>query len=139
MNITDTLVLIKGAGDLASGVAARLFRCGFPVAMTELPHPLMVRRTVAFGEAVYEGEVVVEDITARRVEDVSAARLALQARVIPILVDPDAARSDILNNDLALVDGFAERDGAADHEGMGQFGHGDGEPAAKEPRGDAGS
>ena len=61
MNITDTLVLIKGAGDLASGVAARLFRCGFPVIMTELPHPLMVRRTVAFGEAVYEGRIVGEN------------------------------------------------------------------------------
>jgi xanthine dehydrogenase accessory factor len=91
MNIADTLVLIKGAGDLASGVAARLFRCGFPVAMTELPHPLMVRRTVAFGEAVYEGEVLVEDITARLVGDVSAARLALRAGVIPVLVDPHAA------------------------------------------------
>jgi hypothetical protein len=66
IDITDTLVLIKGAGDLASGVAARLFRCGFPVVMTELPHPLMVRRTVAFGEAVYEGEVGVEGIIARR-------------------------------------------------------------------------
>ena len=89
-NITDTLVLIKGAGDLATGVAARLFRCGFPVVMTELPHPLMVRRTVAFGEAVYEGEVEVEGITARRVEDVPEARLALAAQVIPVLVDPQA-------------------------------------------------
>jgi xanthine dehydrogenase accessory factor len=88
--ITDTLVLIKGAGDLASGVAARLFRCGFPVVMTELPHPLMVRRTVSFGEAVYEGEVVVEEITARLVDDIPAARLALGARVIPVLVDPHA-------------------------------------------------
>jgi xanthine dehydrogenase accessory factor len=90
-NITDTLVLIKGAGDLATGVAARLFRCGFPVVMTELPHPLMVRRTVAFGEAVYEGEVVVEGITARLVDDAPAARLALAAGVIPVLIDPRAA------------------------------------------------
>jgi xanthine dehydrogenase accessory factor len=87
--IHQTLVLIKGAGDLATGVAARLFRCGFPVAMTELRQPLMVRRTVAFGEAVYEGEVFVEDITARRVEDAMAARQALTDRVVPVLVDPD--------------------------------------------------
>ena len=91
-NITDTLVLIKGAGDLASGVAARLYRCGFPVVMTELPHPLMVRRTVAFGEAVYEGEVVVEGITARRVEDVRRGPVWPSPRqVIPVLVDPQAA------------------------------------------------
>ena len=90
-SIHHTLVLIKGAGDLATGVAARLYRCGFPVAMTELPYPLMVRRTVAFGEAVYEGEVTVEEITARRVKDTEAARRALAAGLIPVLVDPQGA------------------------------------------------
>ena len=51
----DILILIKGAGDLASGVAYRLKRSGFPLIMTELPTPLMVRRAVCFGEAVYPG------------------------------------------------------------------------------------
>ena len=87
-SMTDTLVLIKGGGDLATGVAARLYRCGFPVAMTELPAPLMVRRTVAFGEAVYEKEVVVEGICARRVDDVVTARSAIAAGIVPVLVDP---------------------------------------------------
>ena len=87
----DTLVLIKGAGDLASGVAHRLHRCGFPVIMTELPQPLMVRRKVSFGEAVYEGEIAVEGIVARRVADIAAARAALACGVIPVLVDPKAA------------------------------------------------
>lgn len=86
----DTRVLIKGAGDLASGVAARLHRCGFPVIMTELPRPLMVRRTVSFGEAVYEGQVSVEGVTARLVPGVEAAVAALQEGVVPVLVDPDA-------------------------------------------------
>ena len=88
-NVFDTLVLIKGAGDLATGVAARLYRCGFPVVMTELPRPLMVRRTVSFGEAVYETEVVVEGIRARRVDDVAAARSAIADGAIPVLVDPE--------------------------------------------------
>ncbi len=90
-NFPDTLVLIKGAGDLASGVAARLHRCGFPLVMTELPHPLMVRRTVSFGEAVYEGEVVIEGIAARRVDDVAQVHAALAGGVIPVLIDPEAA------------------------------------------------
>jgi xanthine dehydrogenase accessory factor len=94
--IHDTLVLIKGAGDLATGVAARLFRCGFPVAMTELRHPLMVRRTVAFGEAVYEGEVTVEGITARRAEDAAGARQALSERAVPVLVDPNGSSLEAL-------------------------------------------
>ncbi len=91
MDLSRILVLIKGAGDLASGVAARLHRCGFSVVMTELPQPLMVRRAVCFGEAVYTGEVVVESIVARRVPDVVAARRMLTDRVIPVLVDPQAA------------------------------------------------
>lgn len=89
--MTDTLVLIKGAGDLATGVAARLHRCGYRVVMTELPNPLMVRRTVAFGEAVYEGEVIVEGIRGRRVADAAAAQAALAERIIPIVVDPGTA------------------------------------------------
>lgn len=91
MALNRMLVLIRGGGDLASGVAARLHRCGFPVVMTELPQPLMVRRPVCFGAAVYEGEVVVEGIVARHVPDVAAARRALADRVIPVLVDPAAA------------------------------------------------
>jgi xanthine dehydrogenase accessory factor len=90
MAISDTLVLIRGAGDLATGVAARLHRCRFPVVMTELPEPLVVRRTVAFAEAVYEGEVEVEGIRACRADDVDAALRALGRGVIPVLVDPDA-------------------------------------------------
>jgi len=39
---SDNLILIKGSGDLATGVAARLYHCGFAVVMTELPAPLMV-------------------------------------------------------------------------------------------------
>ena len=90
MDIQNTLILIKGAGDLATGVAVRLHHCGFGIAMTELPNPLMVRRTVAFGEAVYEGGVSVEGVRARRVEGVAAASAALAERVIPVLVDPEA-------------------------------------------------
>ncbi|MFR2488804.1 MAG: molybdenum hydroxylase, partial [Hungatella sp.] len=55
-------VLITGAGDLATGIACRLHRCGFSVAMTEIAVPTTVRRTVAFSRAVYEGNARGEDI-----------------------------------------------------------------------------
>ena len=90
--VTDGLVLIRGAGDLASGVAARLHRSGFPVVMTELAQPLMVRRAVCFGEAVYAGEVRVEEITARLAPDAETALALAGAGVIPVLIDP-AGRS----------------------------------------------
>jgi xanthine dehydrogenase accessory factor len=81
----DVRVLIKGAGDLATGVAARLWRSGFLVAMTELAQPLTIRRSVAFAEAVYAGEVKVEEITARRLSDLADIESAWQASVIPVL------------------------------------------------------
>ncbi len=86
----NSLVLIKGAGDLASGVAYRLKRSGFPLIMTELPAPLLIRRAVAFGEAVYSGETTVEGITARRVDTPEEARQLAGSAIIPVLVDPAA-------------------------------------------------
>jgi len=86
----NVLVVIKGAGDLASGVAYRLKRSGFPLIMTELPTPLFVRRTVSFGEAVYSGETTVEGVIARRVETPKEARELAASDIIPILVDSKA-------------------------------------------------
>ena len=60
------LILIRGAGDLASGIALRLFRSGFSVVMTDLLHPTSIRRTVSFSEAIVKGETTVEDVTAKR-------------------------------------------------------------------------
>ncbi len=80
------LVLIRGAGDLASGIACRLYRSGMQVAMTELKHPTTVRCTVAFSPAVYLSEAAVEGITARRATDTREAFTLLKQGVIPVLV-----------------------------------------------------
>lgn len=85
------LVLIKGAGDLASGVAYRLKRSGFSLIMTELPAPLLVRRAVCFGQAVYDGQATVEGITAHRVDTPAEAQRLAAGEVIPVLVDPQSA------------------------------------------------
>jgi xanthine dehydrogenase accessory factor len=86
------IIVLRGGGDLASGVALRLHRAGLRVAITELPQPLAVRRLVSFAEAVYEGETLVEGITARRITDptdtLRILRLFAQKQ-IPVLVDPD--------------------------------------------------
>jgi xanthine dehydrogenase accessory factor len=105
----ETLVLIKGAGDLASGVAYRLKQSGFPVLMTELPAPTLVRRTVCFGEAVYAGETEVEGITARRVETAAEARQLADNSLIPVLVDPAAAAVKQLNPPILIDAIMAKR------------------------------
>jgi len=86
----DILVVIKGAGDLASGVGFRLFRCGFPVVMTEIAEPTPVRRPVSFAEAVYVGETSVEGVVAKLVQSIEEIEPVLRQGKIPVIVDPKA-------------------------------------------------
>src|SRR5688500_4368834 len=83
------LVLVRGGGDLATGVALSLFSFGIQVVTTELDQPLAVRRAVSFAEAVYEGAHAVEGVTARRVE-LEQVPATLAVNEIPVLVDPHA-------------------------------------------------
>lgn len=96
------LVLIKGAGDLASGIALRLHRAGVPVAMTETERPLAVRRCVAFAEAVFSGTCQVEEVTGRRCGLDQAAGV-LAAGAVPVLVDPQTHSLEYLRP-FVLVD-----------------------------------
>ena len=97
------LVIIRGAGDLATGIALRLKRAHISVIMTDIPAPTAIRRTVAFSQAIVLGETKVEDVTARRVETPEAAMALLQENVVPVLVDPEGACISILKPD-AVVD-----------------------------------
>jgi xanthine dehydrogenase accessory factor len=97
------LVLIKGAGDLASGIALRLRHARFDIAMTEVPQPTAVRRTVCFSQAVYEGSAQVEDVTAVLVEDEREARDCFAQGRIAVFVDPRGEIAGPLGPD-ALVD-----------------------------------
>ncbi len=101
------LILIRGGGDLASGVALRLHRAGINVAITELAQPLVVRRSVSFANAVYEKQIVVEEVTARVVNDPADTLKILNVLSkgqIPVLIDPDCVAAKTLNP-LAIVDG----------------------------------
>jgi xanthine dehydrogenase accessory factor len=88
-----TLVVIKGGGDLATGVAHRLHRVGMPVVVTELAQPTVIRRAVALASAVYEGQVELEGLVARLVESDEEIRAALAAGQVPVVVDP---RADVI-------------------------------------------
>ena len=83
------LVVIRGAGDMATGVAARLFNSGFRVIMTEVAQPTTIRHTVAFSQAIFDGIARVEDITARLAHGCDdALKIAAQGEVA-VLVDPN--------------------------------------------------
>lgn len=84
------MILIRGGGDLASGVAMRLHRAGIRILVTELPEPLVIRRLASFAEAVYAGEYTLEGITAHRAADWREVHGIWEAGQIPVLVDPRA-------------------------------------------------
>lgn len=101
--LSGLLVVVKGAGDLATGVAYRLHRAGLALAMTEIPQPTAIRRTVALSEAVYEGEAVVEGLRGRLAVTLDEARALLMMDLVPVLVDPGAQIALQLQPD-AVVD-----------------------------------
>ena len=96
----DSTVLIRGGGDLASGVALRLHRVGIRVLVAELPQPLAVRRAVSFSEAVYEGEQAIEGVKSKLIDLDQASRWD-EASIIPVIIDPEA--SILLSLDVPVV------------------------------------
>lgn len=86
--LSDFLVLLRGGGDLATGVAHRLHQAGFTVMVAELPQPLCVRRAVSFAEAVYAGQTTVEGVTARLAPEPAAGLAYAVLNEVPVIVDP---------------------------------------------------
>jgi len=87
--LKELVVLIRGAGEMASGVAHRLYRCHFKICMLEIPRPLAVRREVSFSEAIYDGEKEVEGVRAKKVLSPGEIESVWGERKIPVLVDPE--------------------------------------------------
>ncbi len=97
------MILVRGAGELASGVAHRLHQSHFRVCLTETARPVAIRRGVAFSEAVYDGEKEVEGVVAQLVDRNQDIAIAWQRGRISLLVDPDAGIRLSLKPDV-LVD-----------------------------------
>ena len=95
-------IIIRGGGDIASGIALRLYRSGMDIVICEVPSPTSIRRTVCFSEAIRLGETTIEGITARRTELEEIPEL-LEQGIIPVLTDPDARCVPLLEPD-AVVD-----------------------------------
>lgn len=97
------LAVIRGAGDIATGIALRLYRAGIKIVMTDLPQPTSIRRTVCFSEAIRHGTAVVEGVEACLAENAAEARKIAESGRVAVLVDPEAACVKTLRPD-ALVD-----------------------------------
>ena len=113
IDMDKLVVLIRGAGDIASGVAHRLHRSHFKICMTEIPHPLAVRREVAFSEAIYEGEKEVEGIRAKFISKPEEIESVWKQGDIPILVDPDGKKMRHFLKPDVLVDAIMAKNNSA--------------------------
>lgn len=100
-------VLIRGGGEMATGVAAALFRAGFQVVITEIESPRAIRRTVAFAEAARQGSISVEGITAVLTSSDRSREVHDRSRV-PVVIDPDATLRHEFKPDV-LVDGIMSK------------------------------
>jgi xanthine dehydrogenase accessory factor len=93
VKLNELVVLIRGAGEMASGVAHRLSQSRFRVCLLEIAQPLAVRRAVSFCEAVYDGEKEVEGVRAKRVSGPKEIVSVWTEGKIPLLVDPDSKQT----------------------------------------------
>ena len=103
------LVLIRGAGDLASGIALRLHHAKMQVVMTDLPRPTAIRRTVCFSQAILFGTMTVEDVTAKFAPSVEAVPEILAQGCIPVLADPECACLEALKPNVVVDAILAKR------------------------------
>ena len=90
------IILVRGAGDIASAVIVRLFKAGFPVLALETAKPTVIRRTVSLADAVYEKEAVVEGVRAVLSHSINEALSLMKDHVVPVLVDENMECLDAL-------------------------------------------
>lgn len=115
MKITDHVIAVRSAGDIASGVVLRLFRAGFThIVMLETAKPLTVRRKAAFSEAICLKEVCVESIVAKHVEQKGGKLMqrihdCWAKKELPVLVDPKGETLSELKADV-LIDALIAKE-----------------------------
>ncbi|HBA55832.1 MAG TPA: molybdenum hydroxylase [Syntrophorhabdus aromaticivorans] len=96
-------VVIKGAGEMATGVAQRLYMANIRhIVMTEISHPITVRRAVAFSEVVYKGRMTVEGVEAEHVSSIEEVYGTWQRGKIAVIVDPEWQAVEILRPDVVV-------------------------------------
>jgi xanthine dehydrogenase accessory factor len=114
MSAEKSLALIRGGGDLGTGVALRLHRAGWRVIITELLQPLVIRRTVAFASAIYDGSIEVEGTIGLRIcadQIEREAEACWAADQIPVVVDPDRTAAARLHP-IAVIDAIMAKHNA---------------------------
>jgi xanthine dehydrogenase accessory factor len=110
-------IIVRGGGDLATGVVQKFFRAGFPVAILETPAPTAIRRSVALCEAVYDGFTKVEDVECRKVANTDEMEDCWQEGIVPLLIDPSGESIPKIRP-AAVIDAILAKRNTGTHRGM---------------------
>jgi len=86
--IMSDIIVIRGGGDIATGVAHRLYQCGYQVVILETDQPTVIRRFVAFAQALLIDNCTVEGVEAKKAENLQDVQYILRNKKIPVLIDP---------------------------------------------------
>ena len=111
------VVVLRGGGDLATGVAQKLWHAGFSLVILEKENPLAIRRTVALSSAMQEGSYRVEDMLGRRISSPKECEQTWAAQEIPLLADPDCRFLAALQPAI-VVDGILAKRNIGMHTGL---------------------
>ena len=96
------MIIIRGGGDIATGTIRRLWGAGFKVVVLECEHPSAIRRQVSVCEAVYEGQVTIENMQAIMAYNLNEAEEILKDGKVPVVIDPKGKTIDILKPDIVI-------------------------------------
>lgn len=108
--LSELIVVIKGAGEMATGVAHRLYMANIRnIIMTEISEPLTVRRTVAFSEVIYEKEMTVEGVGAEYIDSVDKIQDVWKKEKIAVIIDPEWSIVNVLKPDTVIDAIMAKR------------------------------
>lgn len=95
-------VVVKGGGDLGTGVAWRLHRCGFHMLVTDVAQPTAIRRTVAFASAIFDGQATIEGEVGRLIEHSDQAQDCWASRQVAVIVDPQGCAVHEMKPDVVI-------------------------------------
>ena len=110
MDEQSITVVMRGGGDLASGIAHRLHRCGMRVLILEKQQPLVVRRTVSFAQAVIDGSTELEEVKAVCVKSIREAQDLWERGNLPVMIDPEMKVLEEIQADVLIDATLAKRD-----------------------------
>lgn len=115
----DRLIIIRGAGDLATGTAVRLHNAGFPLIMLDIEKPTVIRRTVSFAQAMFSGQAEVEGVKAVLCSPDNALETAKKG-IVAVVADPEGRLIEKLRPDV-VVDAIIAKKNLGTNRSMAPF------------------